>query len=958
MKKYYNFVILIICLLIPPLFSAEIPVFLEDAEGEISVILKVIDSQGNDDIDFLVKHRDISKQEKHKLIIEKMKKRALDKQQAILDEIKHNLEYVSEYKSFWISNVVYLRGDAGFIRYISSRDDVENVFKNLPLMLVMPVDSAIATDFKTGSEPGLDVIGVKTAWEMGLTGEGSIVCNFDTGVDGNHPALLPSWRGSNGASVSESWFDPYTNTDFPVDSHGHGTHTMGTMVGLDGGDTIGVAFGAQWISAAVVDRGGGVQRTIADILSAFQWAADPDGDPSTSDDMPDVINNSWGVPTGYLGACDMTFWEAIDNVEALGIVCLFAAGNEGPFSSTIRTPADRITTQFNSFAVGAINSQTLEIASFSSRGPSGCDSVTIKPEIVAPGVGIRSCDNGGGYISMSGTSMATPHVAGAVAILRQFNPQANPDQIKAALLTGAVDVGPPGEDNNYGYGVLNILKSLYNMPPPDHPLIHTVSVSVIDGENGKADPGETISFGLTMENLGNVSNIYAGLTSLLSGAEVIEGSADLGEIGHLDTVSTMAFEVHISEDLTVGQQIPFALEFFSGDWSQLYRFSIIIGGLTEPAVATITNDNLQMTFSNFGQYGLGDGSINPFGGIGFRYPVGGTDFLYEGAFLITSNGKVSDGARTTIGIPDDDFSPLPGGEPVVVQPGLYSDYDGYAAYSDLVAEEPIGVNINQRCFAWDGPFKFITVEYSLINVSGAALVNVYAGLFCDWDLPLSSGTDDIVGYDDVLSLGYVQDAATGWCVGVKAITSPASSYRAIDNYQELIDGFSEEEKIQFMTEGFVQTQRSIPGNYSHLLSVGPYDIPEGDSEVVAFAFVVGESLDDIRCQADQAFWMYPGLTEVDNANSELPLDISLSQNYPNPFNNSTSIDVKTSAPAKLVIYDISGRRVREFDINQAGTSRIIWNGTNNDGKSVVSGVYFYRLVSDNQSVSRKMILLK
>jgi hypothetical protein len=719
-----------------------------------------------------------------------------------------------------------------------------------------------------------------------------------------------------------------------------------------------VAFGAQWIAAAVVDRGGGVQRTIADILSAFQWSADPDGDPSNSDDMPDVINNSWGVPTGYLGACDMTFWEAIDNVESLGIVCLFAAGNEGPFSSTIRTPADRITTQFNSFAVGAINNQGLEIASFSSRGPSGCDSVTIKPEIVAPGVGIRSCDNGGGYISMSGTSMATPHIAGAVAILRQFNSQASTDQVKAALLAGAVDHGPPGEDNSYGYGLLNILNSIYNMPSPDHALMHVISVSVIDGENGKADPGETISFGLTMENLGSVSNIYAELTSLLSGAEVIESGADLGIIDHLDTVSTMAFEVYISEDLTMGQQIPFEIEFFNGDRSQLYRFSIIIGGLTEPAVATITNDNLQMSFSNFGQYGLGDGSINPFGGVGFRYPVEGTDFMYEGAFLITSDGRVSDGARTIIDIPDDDFSPLAGGEPVVVQPGLYSDYDGYAAYSDLAAEEPIGVNINQRCFAWDGPFKFVTVEFSIINISGADLNGLYAGLFCDWDLPLSSGMDDIVGYDDVLSLGYVQDVATGWCVGMRTITSPASSYRAIDNYQELNDGFSEEEKIQFMTEGFMQTELLTPGNYSNLLTVGPYDIPEGDSEVVAFAFVAGESLNEICYQADQAFWMYPGLTVVDNINSELPRDINLSQNYPNPFNNSTSIDVITRAPAQLVIYDITGRRVREFDIDKVGTSRIIWDGTNNDGKNVVSGVYFYRLVSDNQSVARKMILLK
>lgn len=958
MKKYYCLVPLIICLMIRLLFSAEIPEFLENAESEVSVILKIVDGQSNNGSNFSLKYRDLTEQERHKLAIEAMKNIAYNSQLHILEQIEHNNKYVSECESFWITNVIYIKGVAGFIRYIASRDDVEYVFENLPLMLVEPVDSGIAADFNAGSEPGLDIIGAKTAWEMGLTGEGSIVCNFDTGVDGNHPALLPGWRGSNGGSVSESWFDPYTNTDFPVDRHGHGTHTMGTMVGLDGGDTVGVAFGAQWIAGAVVDRGGGVQRTIADILSAFQWAADPDGDPSTSDDMPDVINNSWGVPTGYLGPCNMTFWEAIDNVESLGIICLFAAGNEGPFSSTIRTPADRITTQFNSFAVGALNGQTLEIASFSSRGPSGCDSLTIKPEISAPGIGVRSCDNGGGYIAMSGTSMATPHIAGAVAILRQFNPYASPDQIKAALLAGATDLGLPGEDNSYGHGLLNILNSIYNMPPPDHPLMHVISVCVIDGDNGKADPGETISFGLTMENLGSASNIYAELTSLLPGAEVIESITDLGPMEHLDTVSAMAFEVYIPEDLTVGQQVPFGIEFFNSNWSQAYRFSIIIGGLTEPAVATITNDNLQMSFSNFGQYGLGEGSINPSGGVGFRYPVGGTDFMYETALLITADGRVSDGARTIFNIPDDDFLPLPGGEPVVIQPGLYSDYDGFATYSDLLAEEPLGIFVTQRCFAWDGPFKFVTVEFSIKNVSGVPLNELRIGLFCDWDLPLSSGLDDVVGYDDVLSLGYVQDVATGWCVGVRAITSPASSYRAIDNQQDLIDGFSEEDKIQYMTEGFEQTQYSIPGNYSHLLTVGPYDIPDGDSEVVAFAFVVGESLDEIRYQADQAFWMYPGLTVVDNVNSRLPQNISLSQNYPNPFNNSTTINFTTPVPARLIIYDITGRRVRRFDIDQAKPTRIIWDGTNDYGQDVVSGVYFYRLISDGRDIVRKMILLK
>jgi len=937
--------------------AAEMPEFLKEARGEIKAIIKVAEAENSALQINRLMAMPLTSEQRHERAIGILSARARDMQMPLRDFIANAGPAVSEYKDFWICNAIYIRGEADFIRQLAARSDVDYIIPDLPVALIDPVDISAAAEANLSAEPGLDLVGAHEAWQMGLTGSGRLVCSFDTGVEGDHPALYHSWRGANGGSIAESWFDPYSNSDFPVDSRGHGTHTMGSMVGTNGPDTVGVAIGAQWIAAGVVDRGGGIERTVSDILAAFEWAADPDGDPTTTDDMPDVINNSWGIPAGYYDPCDATFWEAIDNLEALGIVCVFAAGNEGPQSSTMRTPADRITTQFNSFAVGALNAATGLIASFSSRGPSCCDGQMIKPEIVAPGVQVRSCYNGGGYVAMSGTSMAAPHIAGSVALLRQFNPLATVDQIKAALLAGASDLGPAGEDNSYGHGLVNIVNAIYNMPPPNHPFIHVISNTVEDDNNGQAEPGEIISFVLRIENIGSASDLIGTLTSESPGANIQDDQLVLGPLDHFDTTMAAGFSVAISDDLTEGQLLYFTMTFSAGDWNQAYDFHITVGAGSEPGVATISTDNLEMSFSNFGQFGLGDSSINPFGGVGFRYPTGGIDFMREASFMVAAAGRVSDGARDLQNLPDNDFMPLPGGQPNVADPGIYADYDGFASYSDIAAEDPLGLAITQRCFGWEELAKFIIVEFTVHNLSGNRLEDLRAGIFCDWDLRLSSGNDDIVNYNDLYSLGYVQDVPTGWCLGVRSLTSPASSYRAIDNAAVFADGFSDAEKLQFMTEGFVQIAFQTPSNYSTLLSIGPFDMVAGDSETMAFAFVAGESLAEISLQADLAFQMYPGLTGNEGTAISLPEHFQLGQNYPNPFNQATVIDLKTDAAAQLAIFDIQGRQVRLIDIISAGEHRITWNGTDQAGEPIVSGVYFYRLLGQSMA-GKKMILLK
>ena len=381
---------------------------------------------------------------------------------------------VDGYTSYWIVNGVVVRATAPFLRSLALRPEVAWVGTNPEAELIRPVGTRSLDGGLRGIgvAPGQRAIRADSVWhQLGITGRGRIVANIDTGVDGTHPALASRWRGAHGHPYQECWLDLLLegDTNFPEDSGEHGTHVMGTLTGLgaETGDTIGVAWGAQWIACNAIGQGAN-EEFDNDILTAFQWLSDPDGDPSTIDDVPDVVQNSWRVHEGFPGYedCDPRWWEAIDNCEAAGVVVIFSAGNEGPDPMTIGSPPDRTTTPLNCFAVGAVDATNHEwpypIAGFSSRGPSGCEGNEMKPEVVAPGVDVYSSVPGGGYeqLHWSGTSMAGPHVSGIVALMREANPDLEVDTIKQILIDTARDQGDPGEDNDYGWGFVDALAAV------------------------------------------------------------------------------------------------------------------------------------------------------------------------------------------------------------------------------------------------------------------------------------------------------------------------------------------------------------------------------------------------------------------------------------------------------------------------------------------------------------------
>lgn len=341
---------------------------------------------------------------------------------------------IKKFQALWVFNGFSVTATSSVINELAQNSDVYSITSD---------DLQIVPAFAP-AEANISLVNAPALWSQGYTGQGVVVANMDSGVDVNHPDLSTRWRGG-----SNSWFDPYgQHPTTPTDISGHGTWTMGVMVGGDaGGTTVGVAPNAQWIAVKIFNDSG--SSTATAIHQGFQWLLDPDANPNTAD-APNVVNNSW---TYANPGCYLDFEPDLQALRAAGILPVFAAGNGGPFSGTSFSPSNNP----SAFAVGAINNSS-QIYGYSSRGPSTCGGSTGPfPDLVAPGVNIRTTDLYGGYTSASGTSLAAPHVAGGLALILSAYPNLTASNQELTLMNSAVDLGAAGPDNVYGYGRLDLL---------------------------------------------------------------------------------------------------------------------------------------------------------------------------------------------------------------------------------------------------------------------------------------------------------------------------------------------------------------------------------------------------------------------------------------------------------------------------------------------------------------------
>jgi subtilisin family serine protease len=387
-----------------------------------------------------------NKTDKGRFVFEQLQHQARTTQKPILDILaKEQIPH----RAFFVVNAIHAQLHPALVPALAARADVAYLASNPYIRMEEPMlTSAQHLDatvtWRNDVTWGIQQIRADQVWDLGYTGQGVVVGGQDTGYEWTHPTIRNRYRGWNGTTANHhyNWYDairqisplhgdsvpnPALNpcgldTKAPCDDHNHGTHTMGTMVGDDGaGNKIGVAPNAQWIAARNMERGYGSPATYIECFEWFLAPTDLQGQNPRPDLAPHVINNSWSCPA--MEGCNPSNWAlmdmAINNLRAAGVVVVQSAGNSGSACSSINAAAAIFE---GAFAVGA-SRQNDTIAGFSSRGPVVVDgSGRLKPNVVAPGVSVRSAIRGGSFATWNGTSMAGPHVAGVVALIISANP--------------------------------------------------------------------------------------------------------------------------------------------------------------------------------------------------------------------------------------------------------------------------------------------------------------------------------------------------------------------------------------------------------------------------------------------------------------------------------------------------------------------------------------------------------
>jgi serine protease AprX len=386
-----------------------------------------------------------------------------------------------EHRSYYIVNLIWVKAGLDVAQALAARPDVLRVEGNPQIHNVLPEplpanQMPAQPDSTEAIEPGISYTRAPEVWAMGYTGQGIVVGGADTGYLWDHTALKNHYRGwdGNAANHNYNWHDSIHssagscagNSVQPCDDQGHGTHTMGTAVGDDGiVNQIGMAPGAKWIGCRNMDQGNGTPTTYIECMEFFLAPYPLGGTPAQGDPSkaPDISTNSWSCPPSE-GCSSNSLQAAVEAQRAAGIMMVAAAQNSGPSCSTVLDPPgiyDAV------YSIGALNTGADTIASFSSRGPVLADgSSRLKPDLSAPGTSTRSSFNTtiASYSSLSGTSMATPHVAGAVALLWSAQPSLRHDVSmtetilnKTAVHISSTACSSAGSPNNtFGYGRLDI----------------------------------------------------------------------------------------------------------------------------------------------------------------------------------------------------------------------------------------------------------------------------------------------------------------------------------------------------------------------------------------------------------------------------------------------------------------------------------------------------------------------
>ena len=980
---------------------------LSEKDGGLVPVLMIYDNP--QDVSDLAPELDgLSPSQRRARVIEALKRRNLASQQGamqILDDPAHRNE-ISHVTQLYFAGAIAFRANGNVIQTLGGLPDQATLFLDKSYDLTS--DTVQGTVGEPDKASRVDIVWSVTyinadrVWnELGFTGEGIVVGHIDSGIDLDHPDLAGRlWVNvdeipgngidddNNGFIDDVNGWDFGDNDNIPNDdsaSPGHGTHTAGTVAGDGtGGTKTGVAPGAKLMACKAFDSAG--SGTVGMVWAAEQYCVE---------NGARVMTMSLGVK-GELSASLMRSERVnMNNIRDAGVTMFNSAGNEHfEFSPpiecglTARVPAPwnpLPTTPSNLsgvVAVGGTGYQNNTLYSASSRGPVKWDNVDpfndwpyapgpglTKPDLAAPGVQVNSTTLGGGYSgdTWSGTSMACPHVAGLAALMLSKNPSLSPAGLDSIMELNALDLGVAGKDNSFGSGRIDAYDIV--MATPTAPAADIVLSGNLPDPfgDGILDPGEVSAYAFELKNVSPVFDAQ-GVTATLavvpnSYVTVSDGTATFPNIpmnGGVSDNTGDPFSLTVAAGAPQGYAFTMMLTVNSGTYfERTFEIPWYVG---LPDWRTHNVGNVYLTVTDQGIIGYMD--QNGTTGDGMGYLDGGSG-LFIGSFwagtdvnYICNRDFSGNGTETY----EWEVSENPNGR--VADLGTAgSDQTFKAIFSDNGHASPKPLVVEQTSFAFSGlgENEFVILEYKMINEGSSNLTTLFNGVFCDFDIGDSAA--NMGETDPSRNLTYMY-AAGGPYFGI-ALIGPggtALNLTMINNPVYVYPNAAIDDGIKSRhLRGLLSTPSApTPDDWSALTSSVVSLDAGGGSAVKAYALVYGNTLQELLDNVDAANDAYNPASPVSDSS---PIKLfRLAQNHPNPFNPSTSIEfaVAHEGHVELGVYDLSGRLIRTLvsETRRSGSHTVTWDGRNDSGGAVPSGMYFYKYSSGGESTSRKMTLVK
>jgi serine protease len=822
-------------------------------------------------------------------------------------------------------------------------------------VMAVPNDPRYATD-----QQYLTPLNVQNAWNIvkGETGS-PVVCVVDGGTNWQHEDLLSNmWvnvgevpgnlvddDGNGYVDDVHGWDflaedgDPRGSTTTPNNAN-HGTHTAGLLAARTNNAT-GIASASWNPRLMAVNVSAGYDGYIAFGFDGIVYAVD---------NGASIVSLSWGG-----GPYSQAGQDVIDYAVAHGVLVIAAAGNSSS-NSPFYPAAYR-----NVYAVASVQHlapNTDVISSFSNFGT--------WVDLAAPGSGIYSTVDGGvnnGYALLSGTSMAAPIAASVAALIKSQHPSWNGAKVGEQLRVTCDNINAVNASylaDMMGNGRVNAFRAVSQSTPA----VRLTSWSFADGDgNGQLNRGETVTMSLTAHNyLVGVSNLVLSLTSPTADVSIVDGSETVTIPGDGNVTRSAAFSFTVSPTAYISTQVTLRVGMTAPGYSDFQWVDILI----EPYYETLDVNQLQVSLAatgNIGWVGLA-GEAGGWKGNGCRFD-GGPDCLFEGGLMVgTGPERVSDAVH----VPPfetlyefTDFTPFYMPPPFRLTPGIGSDQEIRMSFEDFPAGigQPVGLRVTEvgRAYASSPNQGFILLEYHLTNRTAATETGMRVGLYLDWNIDQGHAQTNRVDWDPGRSLGYAWEPSDPALPYLGAMVLQGGTQVTHSAFPVIVF-FTGNDKWNALS-GLMATSAG-PADVCHVLATGPFDVAPGDSIPVWFALVGGHDLAELQANADQARSLWSSVVAVEPVDRSPRAGIALGMPSPNPSDDGARFELSVDRPrhVSVIVCDVRGRRLRTL-VNRdfgPGVSSLSWDGRDDRGAQVDSGIYFLRLDSEGDQLARKAVV--